>query len=257
MAALAANRLRGHDAAEPLLLDALEAAAALGDTRQEAKIAYSLGGLESARGNVDRARSLLHHAQQLAGQIGDARQEGIILAALGVLAATFGDSTDARVLYHEAANHCAAAGDSRTLATIRMNLANLDMLDGRVADAEAGYQAVLAEYRTRDDKEGLALVMVNIVHLFAKQGRRDEAYSAAMEAADLAELSGDRGVRASAQCAAALLALQAGARPQAEELWQSGCADLLEMGQFPRLQFETGSMVALCERLGCAPLGLN
>ena len=229
-AALAEHRLRGADAAEPMMIRALTAARENGDRRYEGIVLSDFAGLSGVRGRYAESCDYCRLALAIHREVGNRWHEGVALAALGAGLATAGDAEAAREAYSEALRIHMEVGNSRGRATVTMNIANLDILAGRYDQADAGYQVALELMQELGDLKGQASVTCNRSELLYRRGQVDEAIEAYERTHMYAVASGNRSMIGSAQCGLARALLTAGRKGEAQAAWAVGLKAFQDVG---------------------------
>ncbi|MCB9894937.1 MAG: tetratricopeptide repeat protein [Planctomycetes bacterium] len=237
-AALAEHRLRGADAAEPIMTRALMAARENGDRRYEGIVLSDFAGLAGVRGRYEESCDYCRLALAIHREVDNRWHEGIALAALGAGLATAGDAQAAREAYAEALQIHHEVGNRRGRATVTMNIANLDMLAGLYDQADTGYQAALALMQDLGDQKGLASVTLNRSELLYRLGQLEEAIKAYERAHVYAVASGDRNTAGGAQCGLARALLSAGRESEARAAWALGVKALQDVGNQTSLRWQ-------------------
>lgn len=194
---------------------ALEAVRQAGDTRGEAVLRYSRGGLALMEKRLDEAREDLEAAlawfdaagdqhgyglaagdlaliARLQGQPAQARQrcevavaalqaagdlvgEAYVLRTYAQVQHDLGRLAEAESLLHEAAAICARASSRRVEAQIRHALGELFLEQERLVDAEREFTAVLEIVQGTDDPGGKAYALLGLGSVALARGDLDRA----------------------------------------------------------------------------------
>ncbi len=160
---------------------ALEAAAALDDTKNVRWAAHELAVLDYETGRLTEARAGYERALALARQLGDPTAERDEVHALAVLDVQTGRLAEARAGYERALALARQVGD---LAAERVEvhcLAVLDHQTGRQAEAKTGYERALGLARQLGDPEAEAIELRDLGNFLGQQGEPERGRTLMME----------------------------------------------------------------------------
>jgi len=181
--------------AEPLLVEALDAARQLGERTAEASAESRLGELAWRRGDHVAGSAHANRALELARELGEKREEAVALSLLGILHAAKADYDGARQFYEQCREVSDAIGHTVGVQSALNQLGNLAMLQGRADDALSFYQECLDVNQELGDDYGRSGLHINIGLVLTQMGRWEDAVENLYRAIAICERRGYQGFR--------------------------------------------------------------
>jgi predicted ATPase/DNA-binding SARP family transcriptional activator len=161
--------------------------ARLEDDHLVARIAYCLGVICRAQGDIPQAKDALERSLPLFRRSGDRALEAACLGDLGGVEIFLGEHEAARRHLSESRELARKLGKERMLAAIANLLGVLELMDDRLAEAEAAFEESVAAARHLGDHEKVAIPLMNLGLVALRLDRLDDAGRSFREGLQISE----------------------------------------------------------------------
>jgi len=148
--------------------------------------------VEARLGRIDAAEDRFHEALQLCRALNDPGLVAAALRGLGSVEAVRGNAKQARKWYTAAGLALAEKPDEAFQRNLRALEALLQRDEGRLGEASTELGRCLDEWRQAGHPRWIAATLLQIASVHAREGRPEQAISAASEAGQLYARVGDR-----------------------------------------------------------------
>lgn len=203
------------DAAEPLLWEALQIQEELRAPAAVAGTLVSIAAVARQRGDYDEAEELYQRASDLVRDQDNLFDAALVDRWTGHIALERGDFERARALFTEAVEHVNKDGQNIMSAFVADDMAHLERAIGNVAEARQRTEHVLVAMKATGHLMNLPLILARAAVLAIDEDDLDAARAHIDEAVAIARASNSPRRIASAEVAAAALAVAEGRRGDA------------------------------------------
>ncbi len=153
--------------------------------RLRADVAYSVGALAQAQGDLKVAEQWLQVSIAIRKELGDSNGTASALSVLGLVAMDQGDFDRAAEYFEMCLGIKREAQDKLGLANILVNLGLLELYRENFAQAVVYMEESLPLYRELDDRRGIAATLTNFAEAARFMGDYDRASTLFVEALKL------------------------------------------------------------------------